>query len=129
MHRGKLVKEIAELKDRRRAIVLAHNYQIAEVEEIVDFTGDSLELSRKAAGTDAEAIVFCGVLFMAETAAILSPEKEFYLPKKEVVCQDMKLTSLSRVRDALREMKYEIKVPGEIRERAERAIRRMIEIR
>lgn len=86
MRNKELIDEIKELKAKRKAIILAHNYQIAEVQEIADFTGDSLELSRKAAGTDAEAIVFCGVLFMAETAAILSPEKKVLLPVKEAGC-------------------------------------------
>jgi quinolinate synthase len=81
-----LVEQIAELREDLNAIILAHNYQRAEVQDMADYTGDSLELSRKAAGTDAEVIVFCGVHFMAETAKILSPEKTVLLPDEEAGC-------------------------------------------
>jgi len=82
----KLVKKIEQLKSERQAVILAHNYQCAEVQDIADFTGDSLGLSIKAAETDADVIVFCGVQFMAETAAILSPEKTVLLPEKSAGC-------------------------------------------
>ena len=78
--------EILRLKEERRAIILAHNYQPAEVQDIADLTGDSLELSRAAATMDGDIIVFCGVDFMAETAAIISPEKLVLLPAQDACC-------------------------------------------
>ena len=81
-----LVKAIGELKRRRNAVVLAHYYVPAEVQDVADFTGDSLELSRKAAATDADVIVFCGVRFMAETAAVLCPGRKVLLPVPDAGC-------------------------------------------
>jgi quinolinate synthase len=81
-----LLEKIQQLRAQRKAVILAHNYQNPEVQDIADFVGDSLGLSREAAATDAETIVFCGVLFMAETAAILSPKKTVLLPEKNVGC-------------------------------------------
>jgi quinolinate synthase len=83
---NKLIEKIEQLKQDRNAVILAHNYQPAEIQDLADFTGDSLGLSIKAAETDAETIVFCGVQFMAETAAILSPEKTVLLPDKSAGC-------------------------------------------
>jgi quinolinate synthase len=81
-----LQEEIKSLQKTRNAVILAHNYQLGEVQDIADFTGDSLELARKATDIQAEVIVFCGVHFMAETAAILNPGKTVLLPAADAGC-------------------------------------------
>ncbi len=86
MQKEELINEIKRLKEEKNAVILAHNYQIGEVQDIADFAGDSLELSRKAANTDSNIIVFCGVLFMAESAKILSPDKKVLIPDISAGC-------------------------------------------
>ncbi|HEY9786034.1 MAG TPA: quinolinate synthase NadA [Candidatus Obscuribacterales bacterium] len=81
-----LVSHIYELRKQRNAVILAHNYQIPIIQDIADFVGDSLGLSQQAAKTDAEVIVFCGVHFMAETAAILCPGKRVLIPDLQAGC-------------------------------------------
>lgn len=94
-----LSEKIQELKKKRKAVILAHNYQVPEIQEIADFVGDSLGLSRKAASTDADVIVFCGVCFMAETASILCPDKTVLIPDKDAGCPMADMASRDRVLD------------------------------
>ena len=81
-----LQEEIRELARARDAVILAHNYQVPEVQDVADYVGDSLGLSRQAAAHEASTIAFCGVHFMAETAAILAPEKTVLIPDPEAGC-------------------------------------------
>jgi len=99
----RLFDKIQGLKQRRNAVILAHNYQPGEIQDLADFTGDSLGLSVKAAETNADVIVFCGVRFMAETAAILSPQKTVLLPDKHAGCPMAEMITA----DQLRKLKNE----------------------
>lgn len=93
-----LVSEIYRMRKERNAVILAHNYQIPEIQDIADFVGDSLGLSQQAAKTDADVIVFCGVHFMAETAAILSPKKRVLLPNLDAGCSLAASINLEQLR-------------------------------
>jgi quinolinate synthase len=95
--------EVKALARERDAVILAHNYQVPEVQDVAEYVGDSLGLSREAAATESEAIVFCGVHFMAETAAILSPDKTVLIPDLEAGCS----LAASITADQLREWKAE----------------------
>ncbi len=96
-------KRIKELKKKRNAIILAHNYQLPEVQDLADYLGDSLELSRKASLTSASVIVFCGVYFMAETASILCPDKKIIMPDVSAGCPMANMITAADIRKLRKE--------------------------
>jgi len=100
MVKSELVNKILELKKKRNAIIVAHNYQIDDVQEIADVVGDSFALSKYCASTDADVIVFCGVHFMAESAKILSPEKTVLLPEIDAGCPMADMVTAEELREA-----------------------------
>jgi quinolinate synthase len=95
--------KIKELKKKRNAVILAHNYQLPEVQDVADYRGDSLELSRIAAKIDAEVIIFCGVYFMAETASILSPDKKVIMPDIHAGCPMANMLKAEELRNLKKE--------------------------
>jgi quinolinate synthase len=99
-----LVKDILAWKKKREAVILAHVYQPGEIQDIADFTGDSLFLSQQAAKTKAKVIVFCGVRFMAETASILSPEKIVLLPEIKAGCPLADMAPAEKVKSKIKEL-------------------------
>jgi len=102
MEKEQLIAEIERLKEERNAIIMAHNYQLPEVQDIADFLGDSLELARKAVKVDADVIVFAGVDFMAETAKILNPNKTVLLPSKRATCAMANMLKVEHILEAKR---------------------------
>ncbi|MFH1169829.1 MAG: quinolinate synthase NadA [Chloroflexota bacterium] len=99
-----LEEQALKLKKERNAVILAHNYQLGEVQDIADFVGDSLELSQQAARTDADVIVFCGVHFMAETAAIICPERTILLPDTHAGCPMANMVTVEKLRQRKKEL-------------------------
>jgi quinolinate synthase len=96
---GRMQDEVRALGSERKAVVLAHNYQLPEIQDVADFVGDSLGLSRQAASTESELIVFCGVHFMAETASVLSPDKKVLIPDLRAGCSLSESITAEQLRD------------------------------
>lgn len=101
---GELTEKIIGLKKTRGAVILAHNYQLGEIQDIADFVGDSLELSKNAAKTNADVIVFCGVHFMAETASIICPDKTILLPDIHAGCPMADMITAEELRQRKKEL-------------------------
>ena len=100
----KLTEEVQTWKEKRKAVILSHVYQPGEIQDIADFIGDSLCLSQQATQTKAEVILFCGVRFMAETAAIPSPEKIILLPEMRAGCSMTGMATVEEVKKKIKEM-------------------------
>src|SRR5438477_10168221 len=98
-----VAEEILELKEERRAILLAHHYQESEIQELADVVGDSLELARKARGYSGDVIAFCGVWFMAETAKVLNPDRIVVVPDREASCSLVDGCPVEPIREFRRE--------------------------
>ncbi len=114
--------DVTALKRKKNAVILAHNYQVPGIQDVADFVGDSLGLSRRAVQTDAEAILFCGVDFMAETAKILNPEKRVIIPDSSACCpmaEMLKLDYLKELKERYPDAKVVLYVNTLAREKAE----------
>ena len=94
-----LQEEVRALARERGAVILAHNYQLPEIQDVADYVGDSLGLSQRAAAADAEIIVFCGVHFMAETASILCPDRSVLIPDLDTSCSLANSITASQLHD------------------------------
>ncbi|MBI4743247.1 MAG: quinolinate synthase NadA [Actinobacteria bacterium] len=103
MENKEIIEKIIKLKKEKNAVILSHNYQMGEIQDIADYVGDSLGLSQTAAKTDADVIVFCGVHFMAETAAILCPEKMVLLPDLNAGCPMANMITARQLREKKKE--------------------------
>ncbi len=116
---AEIQEEIKRLAKEKNAIVLAHNYQRDEIQEVADITGDSLALARQACETDADIIVLCGVHFMAESAAILSPDKTVLLPREEAGCPMADMITAKRLREKKKELGPDVPIVTYVNSSAE----------
>ena len=101
-----IIDKIIELKVKKKAIILAHNYQPPEIQDIGDYVGDSLGLCQKAANTKADVIIFCGVWFMAESASLLNPDKTVILPEKEAGCPMADMVTVIRLKELIKKYPF-----------------------